>query len=114
MRRLALGIAYCLLASGCATGGRGGGGEVTEYEGVYRHDFEVESFRPCGSPEQWWVANPDVIHARYREQVGGTPGTVFVVMRGELSDPGRYGHMGRYRRMISVSEVTRIEPRDTC
>jgi hypothetical protein len=85
--------------------------------GYYRIDWEVQEFRPCGGGS-WWVANPGPMLPIYRDLVESEYGTVFVRVRVDLTEPGRFGHMGQYRRSIAVLEVldARLpsEDRDDC
>jgi hypothetical protein len=73
--------------------------------GYYTVDWEVQSFRPCGGGGPWWVANPGPMMVNYRDLVENEYGTIFVTVRAEVSEPGRWGHMGGYRRMMGVLEV---------
>jgi hypothetical protein len=47
---------------------------------------------------------------RYRELVRGDYGTVFVTVRAEVSERGRFGHLGMFPRAAAVREVVRASP----
>lgn len=77
--------------------------------GIYRHAWEIQAFQPCGTREQWWVANAADIPPR-AERAGLNPdGPVLVEARVSISDRGRFGHLGAYPRQIGVQEVLRVE-----
>jgi hypothetical protein len=80
--------------------------EPRQISGWYRISWEEQSFTPCGGSERWWVADPGPLMARYRQVVTrGDWGTVYATVRAEVSDPGRFGHMGMYPRSIAIREV---------
>lgn len=84
--------------------------ESGEYAGHYSVGFEVSEFVPCGSDESWWlVGTAELVSQVQGDEPGGTPTTpVFVRVRGELSDPGSYGHLGAYDRQLTVTEVVEV------
>ena len=88
------------------------------FTGHYTVQWEVMAFNPCDSEDAWWVADPGRLSAEVREVLGDSVeyGTVYARVSGELSEPGRWGHMGRYRRMLSVKEVVEVRraARDDC
>ena len=85
-------------------------GEPEVYSGHYTVDWEVQAFRACGG-DAWWVANPGPLLGRWREVVGDAEyGTIFVTVRADVTDPGRFGHLGRYRRAMAVREVIEARP----
>ena len=74
------------------------------YTGHFEFDFEKQVFRPCGSRERWWAwGMPAELQKSWGQRT-------FVVVEGELSPRGEYGHMGRYARQIRVTRVVRMEP----
>jgi hypothetical protein len=74
--------------------------------GYYTVGWEEQSFRPCGGNEgPWWVSNPGPMMVNYRDLVENEWGTIFVTVRADLTDPGRFGHLGGYRRSMAVLEV---------
>src|SRR5687767_15955978 len=81
------------------------GMEPQRLTGHYTVQWEEQSFQPCGSSEKWWVSDPGPLMARYRELVEGDYGTVFVTVRAEVTDRGRFGHLGMFPRAAAVREV---------
>lgn len=73
--------------------------------GYYTVAWEEQSFRPCGGGGPWWVNNPGPMMRAYRDLVEGEWGTIFVTVRVELTEEGRWGHMGGYRRGVAVLEL---------
>jgi hypothetical protein len=73
--------------------------------GYYTVDWEEQSFRPCGGGGPWWVANPGPMMESYRDLVENEYGTIFVTVRVDLTEPGRFGHLGGYRRSMAVLQV---------
>ena len=99
-------MAAALLLTGCVTAATGP--DDRQFAGFYASGFEVESFRPCGSQEQWWVTEAQALRARYAE-VAATPyQEVYVVIRGEAGPEGRYGHLAAYQREVAVREVLEL------
>ena len=82
---------------------------VRTLRGVYRHAWEVQSFRPCGSGEQWWVGNAADLQPRAQRAGLNPDGPLLIEVRASVSERGRYGHMGAYTRQIGVQEVVRVE-----
>ena len=93
--------------------------------GYYTIAWEEQSFRPCrtlpwpvGDHGVWWVSNPGPMMGAYRDLVEGDWGTIFVTVRVDLSEPGRWGHLGGYSRSIAVLELLDArrpsEKRDDC
>lgn len=129
-------IVICLvaLAAGCASTGSGSVQSADQsqsppqlipgvpvFSGHYRYGFEVASFTQCGAVEQWWVdcgdsdaCKPlnDYIAVndidRRSANLGFPGGRVFVRWQGTLSEPGRYGHMGGYKRQFTVQRILEI------
>jgi hypothetical protein len=74
------------------------------YTGHFTYDWEKQVFRPCGGREEWWAwGMPAELQKRWGQRT-------WVVVEGELSGRGEFGHMGRYRRQIRVTSVIRQEP----
>ena len=74
------------------------------YAGHFEFDFEKQVFRPCGSREEWWAwGMPAELQKTWGQRT-------FVVVEGELSGRGEFGHMGRYRRQIRVTSVVEQQP----
>lgn len=85
------------------------------YEGVYVSGFETSSFTPCGETDvHWWVHPSDDLVARYNairgEQAGrGLGPHVRLVLEGDLSPEGEYGHLGASPRALTVTRVMAME-----
>ncbi|HLM68049.1 MAG TPA: hypothetical protein VK358_11005 [Longimicrobium sp.] len=79
--------------------------------GYYTVGWEEQSFRPCGARSgvgdngAWWVSNPGPMMGAYRDLVEGDWGTIFVTVRMDLSERGRWGHLGGYSRSVAVVEL---------
>lgn len=83
--------------------------ESRPLRGIFRHGWELQSFRPCGSREDWWVADAADLRPR-AERAGLDPdGPLLVEVRASVSPPGRFGHLGGYVRQIGVNEVLHVE-----
>jgi hypothetical protein len=93
--------------------------------GYYTIGWEEQSFRACrrsplplGDRGVWWVSNPGPMMGAYRDLVEGEYGTIFVTVRADLTEPGRYGHLGGYSRSMAVIELIDArrpsERRDDC
>lgn len=107
MRILTATILIPVLAA-CASA-RGAMYEPHTLTGIYRHGWEVQSFRPCGSLEKWWVGDAADLRPR-AERAGFDPdGPLLIEVRASLSERGRFGHMGAYSRQIGVQEVVRVQ-----
>jgi hypothetical protein len=80
------------------------------FTGYYLAGFEKSDFKPAGSRERWWLGgNTDKVRTLFvapssTERPQAT-GPIYIIVRGELSPEGHYGHLGRYKRELSVQEV---------
>jgi hypothetical protein len=84
--------------------------EGERFTGHYSQGFEVDSFRPCGSEESWWVTQGDELRARYRALAPGPYEEVYVEVRGHAGPTGEFGHLGAYDRELAAGEVVTIRP----
>lgn len=102
--------ALLLLMAACAANGLPPPRD--EFRGTYSFGFEVSSFEPCSSGEQWWVLSDEDLHVAYERTVGEGAKyayvPVFVRLRGRIGPEGRYGHLGVYQRELTVTEVLEI------
>lgn len=80
--------------------------------GYYTIGWEEQSFRACGEGRRtigdngvWWVSNPGPMMGAYRDLVEGDWGTIFVTVRMDMTEPGRWGHLGGYSRSVAVEEL---------
>lgn len=117
IRLAALVGALSLVVPGC-----GGGTASRVFEGYYFTGFETSNFVPgehCTSPEPtyWLVAERDSGLHEALERAGWNPAAFqafFVRFEGELSEPGRYGHLGAYGREVSVRKVLEVRLAPEC
>jgi hypothetical protein len=72
-----------------------------------------EEFRPCGSAEQWWVANPDPLRSRYNDIGAAAYEPVYAVIRADTTPRLSAGHLGRYARYVRIHEVMEIARLDS-
>lgn len=99
--------ALAVLAAGC-------GSPADLHAGRYESGFETSAFYPCGSDEQWWVTADSVAWARLHspparvDSSGYLEAVAFVRLRGRVSPPGEYGHVGAYDREIRVGAVMEV------
>jgi hypothetical protein len=107
MRRFSVVLGSLALVA-CASTATEPGAE--RFAGHYSQGFEVDSFRPCGSAESWWVTEGDDLRARYRALATTPYQEVYVELRGHTGSPGRYGHLGAYDRELAAGEVIAIRP----
>lgn len=89
------------------------------YTGVYAEGLETMTFQPDGQDETWAVAGGEGVYALQAAAHHVTspdgvraPFRVRATIRGELSRPGRYGHLGLFRRQITITEVVEATPAD--
>ncbi len=87
----------------------------TTWEGSFSAGFEVQAFSPCLSDQQWWTNGTD-LHRRYYALGLAEYEEAYARLRGHLSGPGEYGHMGAYRREFEVTQVLEIRQKqeDDC
>ncbi len=97
-----------------------GPGPVTQtYAGCLFSGEEQSEFRPHGTQEMWWLrGDPGAL-----PQPSAGPAqrmrvrSVFLVVQGQLSGPGHYGHMAQYTRTLTVLRVLSAReptPQDGC
>lgn len=121
-RRAALALAGAALAALAAAPAPGA--QEAVFEGRYTSGFEVSAFEPCGerwAGESWWVMADSAAWAGLRAALDETregrgPGdyvTVFVRVRGAVTDTGRYGHVGAYDRRLRVTGLASALPADS-
>jgi|GEM_PF-1722531 len=77
--------------------------------GHYNLGFEVSVFIPCDRGEAWWTGfDNNEIWKTFEKAVEANKGYIYVEVEGELSPPGRYGHLGYYCRQLTVKKVTLV------
>jgi len=93
------------------------------YRGLYVGGFEHSDFMPCGTQERWWLqgeayAQIQAAVTEKRRTPGNTDWTlsspVYVELRGSLSKPGRYGHMGAYSRQLNAQKLIYLSFTNQC
>ena len=99
-------VMLALVALPCFTGCARGDAPLPQqgiFAGYYSRGFEVSSFRPQGSAEEWWVAwaNGDTMP---RSDNG------YMAVRGSVTNEGSFGHFGVYSRELTVTEVIEFRP----
>lgn len=79
------------------------------YSGTWDWHFETSSFTTDDGRGPYWLvaegAAWDQINAPLRNSGRGPYGRVHLVVEGELSAPGRHGHMGAYTHELRVTRV---------
>ena len=81
------------------------------HEGYASFGFEVSAFTPLASDERWWVVGEapyQDLRDRYGELTSNPYAEIYVEIRGDVSEPGRHGHLGAYTRTIRVTEVVTV------
>ena len=115
MRLFLLMMFIPLLLSGCALTPT-----TQTYTGVYAEGLETMTFHADGQSEPWSVAGGAGVYALqaavppiYSAEGGPrAPFRVRATIRGEVSGPGRYGHLGLFRREISITDVVEVSAAD--
>jgi len=108
MSRMSLMLLATLLF---AAPGVAGESPVSTYEGVYFYNFENAHFTLKGETK-CWALKGDMSSAELPGKNGAAPwGTATVVVRGVLSEPGRFGNLGACVRLLTVLEVLEVRER---
>lgn len=105
----AAGLWALAVVGGCAGAGR----DAANYAGVYRAGFETQAFWPADGAGPYWVEGDakalDALDAAVKRANGGSPwGGVRVELEGELSQPGKFGHLNAYERKLRVLKVKAV------
>jgi len=105
-----------LAAIACGAASRIHSGVPSKFCGHYENRFEVDSFRPCGLDERWWVNHEtDALIRAVTAPDGRIGGEAYVELEGHVGERGSYGHLGAYDRQLTVQKVLRAqEPRKAC
>jgi len=105
MRRAFLGGLLALPLVACATDSNSG---PRAFTGVWQWSFETSAFTTTHGEGPYWLvaegANWEALVAPLRAS-GGPWGRVAVVIEGNLSPVGQYGHLGAYSRQLRVTRV---------
>lgn len=105
-RRTYLAGLSALALAACASAGAT---QPTRYEGDWDWSFETSSFTTSDGRGPWWLsaesATWEALQAPLANAQRGPWGRVHVIVEGELSAPGHYGHLGAYQRELRVTRV---------
>jgi hypothetical protein len=112
MRTLRLIVLVSAVAStSCGASSQIHSGVPSKFCGHYEKGFEVDSFRPCGLDERWWVNHEtDALIRAVTHPDGSVGGEAYVELQGEVGERGSYGHLGAYERELTVRKVILAEP----
>lgn len=81
----------------------------TWIRGRYLLGPEVSWFQPEGSAERWWTSFGDTAAGEADKLMDAARGHgVEVELRGDLSKPGEWGHLGMYSRAFVVRGIRRV------
>jgi hypothetical protein len=86
------------------------------YTGVYAEGMETMTFRAEGRDETWSVASGGGVYTLQNaaprvhaaERGPREPFSVRATVRGVVSAPGRYGHLGLFPREITITDVVEV------
>ena len=81
--------------------------------GTWDWQFETSAFTTDAGEGPFWLHAEgqawEDLNAPFREAGLGPWGQLRVVVEGELSEAGQYGHLGAYSRQLIVTRVVRAE-----
>ena len=75
------------------------------YSGRFTLRWEVSSFEPDGTRERWWVSFERADEKARKRLVESSAAGIEVRLRGAVSKPGSYGHLGQYDREFTVEKI---------
>ena len=105
MRRVLLAGLLGLALSACASTPTA----PHRYAGTWDWPFETSAFTTDDGQGPWWLHAEgqawEQINAPFAAAGAGRWGRAHLVVEGELSAPGRYGHLGAYAREFRVTRV---------
>lgn len=91
-----------------------------QMEGVAVIGFEIETFQECGNPEVWalFVSSPNLpgyailadALATAKADAGLNESWIRLRILGTVSEPGEFGHLGKFSRQIQVARVLAASP----
>lgn len=83
--------------------------ESRRYSGIWAWSFETSAFLPDGGEGPYWLEAEGPVWRELTapiERSGRGPwGRVHVVVEGQMSAEGQFGHLGAYRRKLRVTRV---------
>ena len=106
MRRAFLATILTLALAACA--GSAATQHAQRFEGVFTWHFETSSFAPDAGGGPYWLSGETVwpeLVAPIEQSGRGPWGRVHIIVEGELSPAGRYGHLGGYDHELRVTRV---------
>lgn len=74
-------------------------------KGYYTYGFENHGFIPCNREEYWWVSHDRNALEIYEPLAAEENQLIYMELKANLSDYGRFGHMGMSNREIEVVKV---------
>ena len=86
-------------------------------KGHYSSGFESSTFKPCNSDELWWTnGGTSQLFSIYGSIATTDYESVFVQVKGDVSELGTYGHLGMYDKEFTVTDLfeMRKEQIDDC
>ena len=105
-------IHFCLaltLALTAAPGWTGSESKAPVFRGEYFYNFENSHLTPDGKDEAWCI-NSNMSKAMLPANSRGEQwGTSYVVVRGKLGPEGRFGGLGRCKRVLEVTEIIEVK-----
>jgi hypothetical protein len=111
MRRALLAGLLAMALSACATAPSPA---THRYSGTWDWHFETSSFTTDDAEGPWWLHAEgeawEQLNAPFRRAGEAPWGRLHVVVEGELSPPGHYGHMAAYDRELRVTRVIEATP----
>jgi hypothetical protein len=87
------------------------------YEGWVTWAFELYTFTPCGKQVTYWLEADQAASHQIMENIdlredgpfGHAIGQGYIRGKATLSEPGKWGHVGRYERQITFHAVERTK-----
>lgn len=102
-RKFLIGLAGFTLAA-CASAPAG----PRRFSGSWAFHFETSAFRTDAGEGPYWLAGDGDVWPQLTApftQAGSPWGELYIVVEGELSAPGQYGHLGAYKHELRVTRV---------
>ena len=112
-------LILCLFLFGCKSSEKLNEGGLWEGTGSIQLGFETSSFHPNNLNEHWWLSfATDSAYNTYMDYAGPAEPIgerisfhkrVTCKIKGQLSKPGKYGHLGMYDRTVKIEEIKIFE-----
>jgi hypothetical protein len=82
------------------------------FRGIYVNGFEASDFEVCGAERSWWAGGDLApVFAAWEAQdpvPPGEPRAAYLVVQGQRSKAGSYGHLGAYGYELRVDSVLEV------